>query len=50
MRPLRFALLAASLAVTVASTPAFASPTDPKMGVEYVTLAQPQTVQATICT
>jgi thiol:disulfide interchange protein DsbA len=43
MRSLRFALLAASL---VAST-AFASPTDPKNGVEYVTLAQPQPVQAT---
>jgi thiol:disulfide interchange protein DsbA len=42
MRSLRFALLAASL---VAST-AFASPTDPKSGVEYVTLAQPQPVQA----
>jgi thiol:disulfide interchange protein DsbA len=46
MRSLRFALLAASLAATVASTPAFASPTDPKSGVEYVTLAQPQPVQA----
>jgi protein dithiol oxidoreductase (disulfide-forming) len=43
MRSLRFALIAASL---VAST-AFASPTDPKNGVEYVTLAQPQPVQAT---
>ena len=43
MRSLRFALLAASL---VAST-AFASPTDPKNGVEYTTLAQPQPVQAT---
>jgi thiol:disulfide interchange protein DsbA len=42
MRSLRFAMLAASL---VAST-AFASPTDPKSGVEYVTLAQPQPVQA----
>jgi len=42
MRSLRFALLAASL---VAST-AIASPTDPKSGVEYVTLAQPQPVQA----
>jgi len=41
MRSLRFALLAASF---VAST-AFASPTDPKNGVEYVTLAQPQAVQ-----
>jgi len=43
MRSLRFALLATAL---VAST-AFASPTDPKSGVEYVTLAQPQPVQAT---
>jgi len=42
MRALRFALIAASL---VAST-AFASPTDPKNGVEYTTLAQPQAVQA----
>jgi thiol:disulfide interchange protein DsbA len=47
MRSLRFALLAASLVATVVSTPAFASPTDPKSGVEYVTLAQPQPVQAT---
>jgi protein dithiol oxidoreductase (disulfide-forming) len=46
MRSLRFALLAASLAATVVSTPAFASPTDPKSGAEYVTLAQPQPVQA----
>jgi thiol:disulfide interchange protein DsbA len=42
MRALRFALIAASL---VAST-AFASPSDPKNGVEYVTLAQPQPSQA----
>ena len=42
MRALRFALIAASL---VAST-AFASPSDPKNGVEYVTLAQPQPTQA----
>jgi thiol:disulfide interchange protein DsbA len=42
MRALRFALIAASL---VAST-AFASPTDPKNGVEYTTLAQPQPVQS----
>jgi thiol:disulfide interchange protein DsbA len=47
MRSLRFALLAASLVATAVSTPAFASPTDPKSGVEYVTLAQPQPVQAT---
>jgi thiol:disulfide interchange protein DsbA len=43
MRSLRFALLAAALAASTA----FASPTDPKNGVEYVTLAQPQPVQAT---
>jgi thiol:disulfide interchange protein DsbA len=42
MRSLRFALLAASLAASTA----FASPTDPKSGAEYVTLAQPQPVQA----
>jgi thiol:disulfide interchange protein DsbA len=43
MRSLRFALLAATFAVSSA----FASPADPKNGVEYVTLAQPQPVQAT---
>jgi thiol:disulfide interchange protein DsbA len=42
MRSLRFALLATVLAASTA----FASPTDPKSGVEYVTLAQPQPVQA----
>jgi protein dithiol oxidoreductase (disulfide-forming) len=42
MRSLRFALLATVLAASTA----FASPTDPKNGVEYVTLAQPQPVQA----
>jgi thiol:disulfide interchange protein DsbA len=42
MRSLRFALLAASLVVSTA----FASPTDPKNGVEYVTLAQPKPTQA----
>jgi len=41
-RSLRFALAAASL---VAST-AFASPTNPQNGVEYVTLSTPQPVQA----
>jgi thiol:disulfide interchange protein DsbA len=41
MRSLRFALVAASL---IAST-AFASPTNPQSGVEYVTLAQPQPTQ-----
>jgi thiol:disulfide interchange protein DsbA len=40
---MRFALVAASL---IAST-AFASPADPKNGVEYVTLSAPQPVQAT---
>ena len=43
MRSLRFALLAASFAVSTA----FASPTDPQNGVEYVTLPQPQATQAT---
>jgi thiol:disulfide interchange protein DsbA len=43
MRSLRFAFVAATL---IAST-AFASPTDPKNGVEYVTLSAPQPVQAT---
>lgn len=38
MRSLRFALVAASLAVSTA----FASPTDPKQGAEYTVLAQPQ--------
>jgi thiol:disulfide interchange protein DsbA len=41
MRSLRFALVAASL---IAST-AFASPADPKNGLDYVTLATPQPVQ-----
>jgi thiol:disulfide interchange protein DsbA len=41
MRSLRFALVAASLAVTTA----FASPTDPKQGVEYTVLATPQPSQ-----
>lgn len=41
MRSLRFALLAASLVVTTA----FASPTDPKPGVEYTVLATPQPSQ-----
>ena len=41
MRYLRFALLAASLAVTTA----FASPADPKQGVEYTLLATPQPSQ-----
>lgn len=41
MRSLRFALVAASLAVTTA----FASPTDPKQGAEYTVLASPQPSQ-----
>lgn len=41
MRSLRFALAAASLIATTA----FASPTAPTNGVEYITLAQPQPVQ-----
>ena len=43
MRSLRFALIAATM---VAST-AFASPTDPKNGVDFQTLSAPQPVQAT---
>jgi thiol:disulfide interchange protein DsbA len=43
MRSLRFALIAATM---VAST-AFASPADPKNGVDYQTLSAPQPVQAT---
>lgn len=42
MRSLRFALVAASLVVTTA----FASPTDPKPGVEYTLLSTPQPTQA----
>jgi thiol:disulfide interchange protein DsbA len=41
MRALRLAIVAASLAVSTA----FASPTDPKQGVEYTVLAQPQPSQ-----
>jgi protein dithiol oxidoreductase (disulfide-forming) len=41
MRSLRFALLATVLAASTA----VASPSDPKNGVDYVTLAQPQPVQ-----
>jgi protein dithiol oxidoreductase (disulfide-forming) len=41
MRSLRLALIAASLAVSTA----FASPADPKQGVEYTVLAQPQPSQ-----
>ncbi len=43
MRSLRFALIAATM---VAST-AFASPADPKNGVDFQTLSAPQPVQAT---
>ncbi|NHZ78496.1 thioredoxin domain-containing protein [Massilia sp. CCM 8695] len=43
MRFLRIALAVASLAVSTA----FASPTDPKNGVEFVTLAAPQPTKAT---
>jgi thiol:disulfide interchange protein DsbA len=43
MRSLRFAVIAALM---VTST-AFASPTDPKNGVDYQTLSAPQPVQAT---
>jgi thiol:disulfide interchange protein DsbA len=41
MRSLRFALAAASLVVSTA----FASPTNPQNGVEYITLPTPQQVQ-----
>ena len=41
MRSLRFVFIAASLAVTTA----FASPADPKQGVEYTVLATPQPSQ-----
>jgi thiol:disulfide interchange protein DsbA len=43
MRSLRFALLAATFAVGTA----FASPTNPQNGLDYVTLAQPQPTQTT---
>ncbi|MGG7602976.1 thiol:disulfide interchange protein DsbA/DsbL [Massilia sp. BKSP1R2A-1] len=43
MRSLRFALIAATLAASTA----FASPTAPVNGADYITLAQPQPVQAT---
>jgi thiol:disulfide interchange protein DsbA len=42
MRSLRFALIAA----TMVASAAFASPADPKNGVDYQTLAAPQPVQA----
>ena len=42
MRSLRFAVAAAAL---FATTSAMASPADPKNGVEYITLASPQTPQ-----
>jgi thiol:disulfide interchange protein DsbA len=43
----RSALLAACLVASTLAGSAGASPTDPKDGVEYVTLAQPQPTQAT---
>jgi len=43
MRSLRFALIAA----TMVASAAFASPADPKNGVDYQTLSAPQPVQAT---
>jgi len=43
MRSLRFALIAAALAASTA----FASPTAPVNGADYITLAQPQPTQAT---
>ena len=43
MRSLRFALIAATLAASTA----FASPTAPVNGADYITLAQPQPTQAT---
>lgn len=46
MRNLRFALAAATLALGVAASPAFASVTAPVSGVEYTTLAAPQAVPA----
>ena len=46
MRNLRFALAAATLALGVAASPAFASVTAPVSGVEYNTLAAPQAVPA----
>ena len=44
MRLLRLA--AACLLATAVSSPAFASPANPQNGVDYLTLAQPQPVQA----
>jgi thiol:disulfide interchange protein DsbA len=44
MRLLRLA--AACLLAAAVATPAFASPANPQNGVDYVTLAQPQPVQA----
>lgn len=46
MRNLRFALAAATLALGVAASPAFASVTAPVSGTEYTTLAAPQAVPA----
>jgi thiol:disulfide interchange protein DsbA len=46
MRYLRLAVIAAALAGSLATSAAFASPTDPKQGVEYTVLAQPQPSQS----
>jgi protein dithiol oxidoreductase (disulfide-forming) len=46
MRSLRLAVIVAALAASVAASAAFASPTDPKQGVEYTVLAQPQPSQS----
>lgn len=45
MHSLRFALIAATVAASLVVTTAFASPTDPKPGVEYTVLATPQPSQ-----
>jgi thiol:disulfide interchange protein DsbA len=45
-RSLRFALVVSSLAASLVASTAFASPTNPQNGVEYVTLSTPQPVQA----
>jgi thiol:disulfide interchange protein DsbA len=46
MRLLRLAAACLLTATVAAITPAFASPANPRNGVDYVTLAQPQPVQA----
>jgi thiol:disulfide interchange protein DsbA len=47
MRLLRLAAACLLAATAVISSPAFASPANPQNGVDYMTLAQPQPVQAT---